>query len=58
MNMKKVKLSNKAQLEKEIISELSEDQLKEVEGGNAIEFSCWADSCKGPIKGEQDAISD
>ncbi|MBO9673522.1 MAG: class I lanthipeptide [Sphingobacteriaceae bacterium] len=56
--MKKVKLSNKAQLEKEIIAELSEDQLKEIQGGNAIEFSCWADSCKGPSKEEQDAISD
>ncbi|MFD2284990.1 bacteriocin [Pedobacter petrophilus] len=55
--MKKVKLSNKVQLEKEIISELSEEQLKEVQGGNATEFSCWLDSCKGPMK-EQDAIDD
>ncbi|MBE5317700.1 class I lanthipeptide [Pedobacter sp. MR2016-19] len=56
--MKKVKLLNKAQLEKEIISELSEDQLKEVQGGNAIEFSCWADSCKGPVKEDQDTLGD
>jgi bacteriocin-like protein len=56
--MKKVKLSNKAQLEKEIISELNEDQLKEVQGGNAIEFSCWADSCKRPLKEDQESLGD
>ncbi|MEH3113736.1 class I lanthipeptide [Pedobacter terrae] len=48
--MKKVNLSEKVQLDKEIISKLSEDQLKEIEGGNAAELSCWSDSCKNNTK--------
>ncbi|MEH3113737.1 class I lanthipeptide [Pedobacter terrae] len=54
--MNEVKLSNKPQLEKEIIAELSENQLKEIQGGNAIACSCFADSCKGAIKVEQNDI--
>jgi hypothetical protein len=40
--MKKVNLSEKAQLDKEIISKLSEEQLRELEGGAAekAELSC------------------
>ncbi|MBB6499224.1 class I lanthipeptide [Pedobacter cryoconitis] len=39
--MKKVNLSEKVQLDKEIISKLSDDQLKELEGGAAErEVSC------------------
>ncbi|WP_158797085.1 class I lanthipeptide [Pedobacter sp. L105] len=44
--MKKVNLSEKVQLDKEIISKLTEEQLKQIEGGNAAELSCWSDSCK------------
>ncbi|WP_343522592.1 class I lanthipeptide [Pedobacter sp.] len=56
--MKKVKLSNKAQLEKQIIAELTENQLKDIQERNATGFSFWADSCKGPIKEELNAPSD
>ena len=52
--MKKVNLSEKVQLDKEIISKLSEDQLKEIEGGNAAELSCWSDSCKNNTKASLD----
>ncbi|MGY0034947.1 class I lanthipeptide [Pedobacter sp. NJ-S-72] len=38
--MKKVNLSEKIQLDKEIISKLGEDQLKELEGGAQREISC------------------
>jgi len=39
--MKKVNLSEKVQLDKEIISKLSEDQLSELEGGSLEkEVSC------------------
>ncbi|MBB6499223.1 class I lanthipeptide [Pedobacter cryoconitis] len=39
--MKKVNLSEKVQLDKEIISKLNDDQLKELEGGAAErELSC------------------
>ncbi|MBB6499227.1 class I lanthipeptide [Pedobacter cryoconitis] len=39
--MKKVNLSEKVQLDKEIISKLNDDQLKELEGGAAErEVSC------------------
>ncbi|WP_348621129.1 class I lanthipeptide [Pedobacter lusitanus] len=38
--MKKVNLSEKVQLDKEIISKLSEDQLSELEGGAKQGLSC------------------
>ena len=48
--MKKVKLSNKVQLEREIILKLTEAQLKEIEGGKAPTIStCWGGfSCYPP----------
>ncbi|MGY0034944.1 class I lanthipeptide [Pedobacter sp. NJ-S-72] len=38
--MKKVNLSEKVQLDKEIISKLTEDQLSELEGGAQQALSC------------------
>ncbi|MBB5635224.1 hypothetical protein HDF26_002050 [Pedobacter cryoconitis] len=46
--MKKVNLSDRVQLDKEIISKLSEDQLSELEGGAKQGLSCITgeNSCK------------
>ncbi|MBB5635222.1 hypothetical protein HDF26_002052 [Pedobacter cryoconitis] len=46
--MKKVNLSEKVQLDKEIISKLTEDQLSELEGGAKQGLSCVTgnNSCK------------
>ncbi|MGY0034946.1 class I lanthipeptide [Pedobacter sp. NJ-S-72] len=46
--MKKVNLSEKVQLDKEIISKLTEDQLSELEGGAQQGLSCVTgnNSCK------------
>ncbi|MBB6499226.1 class I lanthipeptide [Pedobacter cryoconitis] len=38
--MKKVNLSDRIQLDREIISKLNDDQLKELEGGQTTSLSC------------------
>ena len=44
--MKKVQFSDKLDLSKEIIANLSEEQLQQIEGGAAAaEQSCWFNSC-------------
>jgi len=44
--MKKVQFADKLDLSKEIIANLSEEQLQEIEGGAAAaEQSCWFNSC-------------
>ena len=42
--MKKIKLSNGLQINKEAVSKLQETQMKDVKGGQAA-FSCWSNSC-------------
>ncbi|WP_348621125.1 class I lanthipeptide [Pedobacter lusitanus] len=55
--MKKVNLSDKVQLDKEIISKLTQDQLSELEGGAKQGLSCITgdNSCKGVQQPEVDA---
>ena len=45
--MKKVQFADKLDLSKEIIANLSEEQLQAIEGGAAApaEQSCWFNSC-------------
>ena len=42
--MKKIKLSNGLQINKDAVSKLQETQMKDVKGGQAA-FSCWSGSC-------------
>ncbi len=46
--MKKVILADQLDLSKEVIANLSDEQLQEIEGGvgAADEFSCFNTSCK------------
>ncbi|MGY0034945.1 class I lanthipeptide [Pedobacter sp. NJ-S-72] len=56
--MKKVNLSEKVQLDKEIISKLTAEQLSELEGGAQQGLSCITgdNSCKSKvIEAEADA---
>ena len=42
--MKKIQLTKGLQINKEAVSKLQEDQMKDVKGGQAA-FSCWSGSC-------------
>ncbi|MBB5635221.1 hypothetical protein HDF26_002053 [Pedobacter cryoconitis] len=58
--MKKVNLSEKVQLDKEIISKLSDDQLKELEGGSGkLGLSCIGgkDSCVSKVSPQEEELS-
>ena len=47
--MKKVTTADQLDLNKEIIANLTEEQLQEIEGGvaAAAATSCWSTSCNG-----------
>jgi bacteriocin-like protein len=50
-NMKKVNLVDQLDISKEIIANLSDEQLQEIEGGAAAGFtSCYSGSCNGTVK--------
>ena len=49
--MKKIKLSNGLQINKDAVSKLQETQMKDVKGGQAA-FSCWKDSCNSKVAQE------
>ncbi|MCD2258065.1 class I lanthipeptide [Psychroserpens luteolus] len=52
--MKKVKLQKGLQLNKEVVSQLQEDQLANVKGGMAAESgSCYMFSCNTSSKKEE-----
>ena len=42
--MKKIKLSKGLQINKEAVSKLQEEQMKDIKGGQAA-ISCWKESC-------------
>jgi len=50
--MKKDKLVDAIELSKEIISKLDESQLREIEGGEVVSFSCYFFSCSGAVESE------
>jgi bacteriocin-like protein len=59
--MKKVQFADQLDLSKEIIANLSEEQLQEIEGGAAVaeqQQSCWFNSCiTNATEGSEEAAS-
>ncbi|MCA8832851.1 class I lanthipeptide [Hymenobacter pini] len=54
--MKKVQFNEQLNLDKEIIANLSDEQLQEIEGGAAAGgmTSCWSTTCNGNVANEID----
>lgn len=52
--MKKVVIADQLDLGKEIVANLTEEQLQEIEGGVAAAdaTSCWSTSCNGHVAQE------
>lgn len=52
--MKKIKLTKGLQINKEVVSKLQEEQMKDIKGGQAA-LSCWSKSCNTKTA-EQDTV--